>query len=446
MNSDSLLLLLLLGIPSILERPSSGNLSSFDVYMQPRFRGQLRNVIYQNCTDRHFLQPAAIQLSGSVSLIPNHACQGNPCGQALCLLTEQTFRCHCSEDHDDQCAKNRTDQQQRTMTFLGKQSAVFRLNPSIRTMTELLTFRLKTNRYDGLIFQMIPDRYLIKIKSGQLMIDYRWNHSWIEYPTKDLALIDDQWHYIQIHRQTGSFTLLIDQEYFLFEHEQLLVHPSSISINEIRLGSDDQHHEENFYGCLKDISLLFNENRTVVIHPSSPNYHSFGYYQQQLTCQELLQPIQFLTSSSYLTIPLKDYMPRISTVFFRFQTSISNGILFYAISSSASQSDFFGLDLIDGFLSLTINFNKKKQREELFQQRFNDGQMHSMQCDLIYDQYQTTINITLNHRQNTRLVIRHSGGRFQVVEIRRFSALLKFDLVSHVDHRWFESVGSMDSE
>ncbi|CAF5150565.1 unnamed protein product, partial [Rotaria magnacalcarata] len=29
------------GIPSVLERPSSGNLSSFDVYMQPRFRGKL---------------------------------------------------------------------------------------------------------------------------------------------------------------------------------------------------------------------------------------------------------------------------------------------------------------------------------------------------------------------------------------------------------------------
>src|ERR1700683_5452130 len=85
-----------LGIPSMLEKPSSGNLSSFDVYMQPRFRGQLRNLIYKNCTDSHLVQPNETEISGGISIIYSN-CTKKRCGVGICLTSENHSKCLCDE-------------------------------------------------------------------------------------------------------------------------------------------------------------------------------------------------------------------------------------------------------------------------------------------------------------------------------------------------------------
>ncbi|UJR15114.1 hypothetical protein I4U23_002079 [Adineta vaga] len=55
--------------------------------------------------------------------------------------------------------------------------------------------------------------------------------------------------------------------------------------------------------------------------------------------------------------------------------------------------------------------NDKQQRQELFQQRINDGQSHSIQLNLKHLQNELEIDINLDYRQNARLSIKNTSSR-----------------------------------
>lgn len=396
-------MLFIVGIPSILERPSSGNLSSFDVYMQARFRGQLRNLIYKNCTDSTLLQPIPLEMSGGVSLIANSQCSERLCGQGICLITDQTPQCLCEPNHS-QGQFCQHDRPKSELVFHGQQYLKSSLVRTTFSSNEILTFRLKTNHYDGLLFQLIENQFYLKFKHGLLIIEYRINHSWYEFSSnKHVNLIDNQWHYVQMKRTHGQLMMIIDQEYIQMEND--VKFEDIVQFNEISIGGNSDLTIPKFYGCLKDISLILNENLTMYINQSN----SVGSVRQR-TCQSLINPLQFLTSSSYVFIPLTNLSSSMFNLSFRFETYSSDCILFY----SQSEENFLGLDLIDGFLSLTINIQRKKQRQELFQQRFNDGQTHFFQLNMKTFVGGIEFNLTMNSRENTRIVLRNPPGKIMV--------------------------------
>lgn len=385
----------MVGIPSILERPSSGNLSSFDVYMQARFRGQLRNLIYKNCTDSSLVQPIPLEMSGGVSLIANSHCSERICGQGICLITDQISHCLCDQTdfHGPFCQNERPRSE---LTFHGQQYFKTSLKQNISSSNEILTFQMKSNHYDGLLVQLIDNQFYMKLKHGLLIIEYRVNHSWHEFVIpKHWNLIDNQWHYVQMKRFHGQLILIIDQEYVQMDSD--VKFEDRLDFHEIFLGGNFDLTIPKFYGCLKDISMIFNENSTIHINQSNP----FGYLRQK-TCRSLINPLQFLSSSSYLTVNL-DNITSMMNISFRFETYSSDCILFY----SQSKEDFLGVDLIDGFLSLTIDIQRRKQRQEFFQQRFNDGQTHFFQLEMKFIHGGMEFNLTMDYRENTRIVLRN---------------------------------------
>ena len=380
-----------LGIPSILERPSSGNLSSFDVYMQPRFRGQLRNIIYKNCTNSYLIQPIELQMSGGISLIPNYYCSGKICGNNICLINDNNYKCLCDKQ-DNQTHNCQYEQQINELTFSGKEYLPYNLKNSLSSLNEILTFEFKTNHYDGLLFELIPSQIYIQLKQGQLLIEYRLNNSWYESSTKDLFLIDNQWHYVQIKRKYGQITLIIDQEYLQLENDIKI--DQILNFTQILIGGNKDSNIKKFYGCLKDISIIFNENFTIDFNQSSS--------ESNRDCKSLISPIQFLTPSSFISFELQNISEQIN-ISFHFQTYSSNSIILY----SQLNQDFLGFDLIDGFIYITLNINKKRQRQELFQQRLNDGQSHYIQLEIRNYQRELELNITIDYRQNTKIQLRN---------------------------------------
>jgi hypothetical protein len=76
--------------------------------------------------------------------------------------------------------------------------------------------------------------------------------------------------------------------------------------------------------------------------------------------------------------------------------------------------DFLGLDLIDGFFYLTINRADHYQREELFQQRLNDGQTHMFHLYIQGYQGGLEILITLDQREELRVPLRNWPSKIQV--------------------------------
>lgn len=394
----------------MLERPSSGNLSSFDVYMQPRFRGRLRNLIYKNCTNSRLVQPVHLQISGGVSLIPNHHCSGRNCGNGICLITDTNYQCLCDET-DYQGTHCEYERKPNELTFNGKKSLHYQLSPSILSLNEIIQFQFKTNHYNALLFQLISNQILIKLKQGQIIIEYFFNNQWYESSTKDLYLIDNQWHYVQIKRKYGQITMMIDEYHLQLENDIKI--DQLFNFTQIFLGGNNDENLEKFYGCLKDITFIFNDNKPIDI---SKYFLAKQTNENSLRCSSLLNPIEFLISSSFISFELPENIQQMSNyqlnLSFHFQTYSSDAILLY--TNHKTNDDFLGLDLIDGFFYITINLNKKKQRQELFHQRFNDGQTHFIYLHIQGYQGGLEFNLTMDYRENTRIVIRNSVSKIHV--------------------------------
>jgi len=376
--------------------------------MQPRFRGQIRNIIYKNCTDNHLIQPTLRDLSGGISLISNSNCSKTICGQGLCLINDQTrYTCLCDET-DFQGPNCEYQREKSELTFSGKTYLKYH-HDRMQSHSEILTFHFQTNHYDGLIFQLIDSQFYIKFKTGQLVVEYRVNSSWYELSTnRDMNLIDNQWHFVQIQRNHGQLAILIDEIYLQMENDVRF--DQILDLNDIFIGGHIDESIPKFYGCLKDISLMINENTLLYLN------QSFENIQINRTCQSLLNPIQFLLPSSYVTIDLGQNFSVDMKLSFRFETYASECIFFYI--QSYNQEHFLGIDLFDGFIYLTINMNKKKQRKELFQQRFNDGQTHSFQLEMQSYSTDFQLYIRIDHRQNTKILIRNSPMKINVRENR----------------------------
>ncbi|CAF3694710.1 unnamed protein product, partial [Rotaria sordida] len=140
------------------------------------------------------------------------------------------------------------------------------------------------------------------------------------------------------------------------------------------------------------------------------------FNENNLRCSSLLNPIEFLISSTFLSFELSEYVQQMINyqlnISFHFQTYSSDAILLYC--TNKFNDDFLGFDLIDGFFYITINLNKKKQRQELFQQRFNNGQTHFIFLHIQGYQGGLEFNITMNYRQSTRIIIPHSLSKIHL--------------------------------
>ena len=85
------------GLPTIYYQPNSPkllNLSLPTAFFERRYEGQLRNIIYGNCTCRP--QRAEMMDSDSVSNVPREACDvKNDCGKCLCISDDDGPGCQC---------------------------------------------------------------------------------------------------------------------------------------------------------------------------------------------------------------------------------------------------------------------------------------------------------------------------------------------------------------
>ena len=390
--------------------------------MQPRFRGRLRNLIYKNCSNPRLVQPVHLQISGGVSLIPNSHCSSRSCGAGICLINETSYQCLCDETdfQGDHCENER---QPNELTFDGKAYLNYRFRPWIRSESEMIEFQMKTMHYNGLIFQLIDQTFSIRLKQGQLIVDYRWDDQVYESSSRDLQLIDNQWHQIQLKRKFNQMTLMIDEYLLQFEYDAKP--KASLNFTQIYFAGNDQMNEPKFVGCMKEISFQFNDNITRDFHRDYFLNHrsdvkEFGVI-YPLRCSSLLSPIEFLISSSYLSLNLPEKVQQMNNyqwnISFHFQTYSSEGMIFYA--SNPSEEDFLGLDLIDGFIYLTINRIESHHREELFQQRINDGQTHFFHLYIQGYQGGLELQIVLDHRQQIRIPIRNFSSKIEVSQTEK---------------------------
>lgn len=173
-----------------MEKGNSLNLSSFDVFRQIRFSGELSRIEMLNKSEENFLELQPIDRNDEV--------------RRISIEKEKTFFLN--------------DQQ---FSFDGKNSIRQSLNSTIFSSTELISFEIKTTILDGLIVDFFPSKFSIKIKNGQIFVEFCTNVLCFHVSTKNQTVFDNRWHFVQIQRAERQLTLIVDEQETFSENEIL---------------------------------------------------------------------------------------------------------------------------------------------------------------------------------------------------------------------------------
>ena len=96
-------------------------------------------------------------------------------------------------------------------------------------------------------------------------------------------------------------------------------------------------------------------------------------------CEDIVEstPISFIRPDSYIALPRWDVRRNTGTISFQFQTTEFNGLLMYNGGSyGASNLDFFGLEILDGYFYLTLDLGTGAIKEKVSRTRVDDGEPH----------------------------------------------------------------------
>ncbi|KAK7504775.1 hypothetical protein BaRGS_00003803, partial [Batillaria attramentaria] len=236
------------------------------------------------------------------------------------------------------------------------------LNIAIRDGGIVLTINLGSGTYED---EVLP--------AQSRFDDNRWHHIMVRREAREISLEVDG-----IHRRTGSttgkFTLLSSKILYVAGSPD----PASLLGSRVR---------SNFKGCMRKVRYRADSvqlDLTELARSEHPLMRVSGevIYDK---CQELTEsrPITFTTSQSYLTIPTWDRSLNRGSLAFQFQTVEQNGVVMYSTGMSAGNSDFFALELLDGYLHLVLKQGLEPIRLKASNQPVSDGQPHN-----VYFEYQ----------------------------------------------------------
>ena len=93
-------------------------------------------------------------------------------------------------------------------------------------------------------------------------------------------------------------------------------------------------------------------------------------------CEDLVQsqPITFSTEDSYVKAPKWDAKTS-GTIQFQFRTNEQDGLIMYN-SGAEDTSDFFALEILDGYLYLLLDLGSGATKVKVSQGRISDGLQH----------------------------------------------------------------------
>ena len=96
-------------------------------------------------------------------------------------------------------------------------------------------------------------------------------------------------------------------------------------------------------------------------------------------CEEVIesQPITFTSPESFIALPRFDVSRKLATMTFQFKTVEANGMIMYNGGSFGNiDSDFFAMEIIDGYLYLLLDLGSGAIKEKASRTRVDDGHPH----------------------------------------------------------------------
>ena len=125
-------------------------------------------------------------------------------------------------------------------------------------------------------------------------------------------------------------------------------------------------------------------------------------------CEDLVQsqPITFSTEDSYVKAPQWDAQTS-GTIQFQFRTNEQDGLIMYN-SGAEDTSDFFALEILDGYLYLLLDLGSGATKVKVSQGRVNDGLQHL---------------VLLEHNGKTGTIAHSKGNYYHLLTTQIFNPL-----------------------
>ncbi|XP_076046488.1 neurexin 1 isoform X2 [Oratosquilla oratoria] len=407
------------GLPEEVVRRPERALTLPVVILEPRFTGQVGQVVYRGPNGIPIVQDMTasqgVRADDTGSVCDHH----DPClNMGRCYSSDGTAMCDCRKVNraGPYCEKEETP---REATFRGREFLWWDLRRSggepLASQADEITLSFKTRHPAGLLFFTGDgkDYMNVALKEGRVLVTVDMGGDPLEVNVRSdrVRFDDNQWHTISVHRRvkeiTGhtSFCSLSVSVDGLFTERGTTAGPfSQLSSSRLHVAGADHpallpgaKTRSNFVGCLRKVIYRADSVVLDLIEMSlSGNFLLQASGQLEYMCQEVkaADPVSFTTAESYLDGPDNGVVmftrpdavlvlpsweaPRQGSVSFKIRTTEPNGLLLYNSGALSAQGDFFALELLEGHVYLQLNLGSGSRRVKATNRRIDDGTWHEV--------------------------------------------------------------------
>ncbi|XP_028321920.1 neurexin-2-like isoform X4 [Gouania willdenowi] len=292
----------------------------------------------------------------------------------------------------------RQGQEESVATFKGNQFFSYNLsNTPIQSSLDEITLSFRTVQMNGLLLHTgkSADYVNLSLRNGALWLVINLGSGAFEALVEPAngKFNDNAWHDVRVTRNLRQVTILVDgiltttgytqEDYTMLGSDDLFYIGGSLNTADLP-GSPVSN---NFMGCLKDVVYKNNEFRLELSRLAEQRDSKISIHGDLVfSCEdvEALEPVTFETPSAYLTLPRWN-TKKAGAMSFDFRTTESDGLLLFSHGSlQGSQgtqgadrkprSDFFAVELLDGFLYLVMDMGSGSIKIKASSRRLDDGE------------------------------------------------------------------------
>ncbi|XP_013396315.1 neurexin-2-like isoform X1 [Lingula anatina] len=206
-----------------------------------------------------------------------------------------------------------------------------------------------------------------------------------QHPVLTEKYNDNQWHHVVVERRSREIAILVDG--LLQQTGATTGVFSMLSSNVLYVGGSANTFKltqgkvnSNFRGCLKKVTYKADSISLDITELARTKHDLINIKGDVLfdKCENLVHstPVTFATPESMVKVPYA-LAQKSGVITFQFQTNERNGLLMYSGSVQGS-SDFFGLELLEGYLYLVLDLGSGAIKIQASTLMVTDGLPHKV--------------------------------------------------------------------
>ncbi|XP_066961792.1 neurexin 1 isoform X2 [Macrobrachium rosenbergii] len=390
------------GLPELVSRQVGARLTLPVVTLEPRFAGQIRQLVYTGVDGiprtQDMVASQGVWMEGRHGDCDQH----DPCmNGGRCYSSGHGPLCDCSlvNYEGPNCEKERPSEE---ATFRGREYLWWDLRriggQPLASQHDQLSLSFKTRHPAGVLFFTGhgKDYVNVALREGGVLVTLDMGGDPLKVTVRpDKVRFDDnQWHTVTVHRtvkeingHTSFCTLSVSVDGLYTEKGTTAGPFSQLSSSRIHLAGADvpallpgAETRSNFVGCLRKVEYRADSVRLDLIRMAregNPLLHVSGKLDFMCLEVEAGDPVSFTTQESYLVLPSWE-APRQGSISFKMRTTEANGLLMFNSGSVSSQGDFFALELLEGHIYLHLNLGSGSRKVKATNRRVDDGWWHEV--------------------------------------------------------------------